>query len=84
MFLPRDVSIHHLPADGSRCSHDLAPQPDAAPAKWKAGFACAMGEDAFAKGGKQLLRITNDMVVICDEDEHRVSQLRVHPRDRAF
>ncbi|MDF1658814.1 MAG: hypothetical protein P1U58_14460, partial [Verrucomicrobiales bacterium] len=63
-----DGSIHHPPAEGSMRSGDVSPQPGSASVKWKAAFACAMGEDAVAKWGKQLLRITNDMVVICNED----------------
>lgn len=59
-------SHHSLPGERSP-ERDVSPEPGVAPAAWKAAFACAMGEDAVARWGKQLLRITNDMVVICDE-----------------
>ncbi len=61
-----DASIHHPPVTPS-AQRDLSPPPGKEPAAWKAALACAMGEDAVAKWGKQLLRITNDMVVICNE-----------------
>lgn len=63
-----DSSIHHLPTEKTSPARDLSPQPGRPPAAWKSALACAMGEDAVAKWGKQLLRITNDMVVICDEE----------------
>lgn len=62
-----DGSIHHSLPEKLPKDRDLSPEPGVAPAAWKAAFACAMGEDAAARWGKQLLRITNDMVVICDE-----------------
>ncbi|MDF1825115.1 MAG: PAS domain-containing protein [Verrucomicrobiales bacterium] len=63
-----DSSIHHLPAEKTSPAGNRCPRPGKAPAAWKDAFARAMGEDAVAKWGKQLLRITNDMVVICDEE----------------
>lgn len=63
-----DGSIHHSPNEGAVRGVDVSPNPDPEPARWKEAIALAMGEDATARWGKQLLRITNDMVVICNEE----------------
>ncbi|MEM1443950.1 MAG: PAS domain-containing protein, partial [Verrucomicrobiota bacterium] len=60
--------IHHSPNEGAGLRPEITPVPDPEPAKWRELAARAMGDDAVAKYGKQLMRITNDMIVICDEE----------------
>ncbi len=62
----------------SNCTSESAPDPRRDRASWKNVFTGFLGSSSESRWGAQLIRISSDMIVICDED------LRIRHHNRAF